>query len=93
MTGSDKVAHFSVYAILGFLVARALSSPRTRYVLFVALVSIYLFGMLDEVHQMWIPNRDASIWDWAADVLGSTTGLFVGHHLLSLAQTRQDLPT
>jgi len=93
VTGTDKIAHFSVYAILGYLVARALSEPRTRWALLSAVVAMYVFGMLDEVHQMWVPGREASVWDWAADCLGASTGLLVGHHLLSLAQSRQDLPT
>ncbi len=90
---SDKIVHFSVYAVLGHLVARALAAPRSRATLLAAVAGMCVFGMLDEVHQAWIPGRDASIADWMADLLGATVGLLVSHHLLSLAPTRQDLPT
>ena len=91
--GLDKVAHFGLYAVLGYLVARALAVPRTRVALFAALAGITVFGLLDEVHQAWIPGREASVGDWIADVLGAATGIITAAHLLSLAPSRQDLPT
>lgn len=92
-SGLDKVVHFSVYAVLGLLVTRALDVPRTRVALLSAIASMTVFGLLDEVHQHWIPGRDASIADWAADILGATVGLLAANHLLSLARKRPDLPT
>lgn len=93
LPGLDKVVHFGLYAVLGYLVARALSVPRTRIALFAALAGITVFGLLDEVHQAWIPGREASVADWIADLLGAATGLVVATQLLSLAPSRQDLPT
>lgn len=93
VTGADKLGHFGMYGVLGFLVARALPSPRTRTDLLAALAWMTVFGLLDEVHQRWIPGRDASIADWAADFLGATVGLLVANHLLSLAPKRPDLST
>ncbi len=88
--GADKVVHFSVYAALGALVARVLPVPRTRLSLLAALAWITVFGLLDEVHQDWIPGREASVFDWAADTLGAAVGLLAAHRLLSLALRRQE---
>lgn len=90
VAGADKIVHFSMYATLGILVARALMVPRTRVALFSAIAWITVFGLLDEVHQHWIAGREASVLDWAADILGATVGLFAAHFLLSLALRRQD---
>lgn len=89
--GSDKVAHFTVYAILGHLVARALRSPVSLRTRLNAITAMVIFGFIDELHQVLIPGRSASVWDWTADAVGASTGLLLGLHLLSLARARQDL--
>ena len=90
VSGADKVVHFGIYGILGVLVTRALAPPRTRVDLLAALAGMTVFAMLDELHQYWIPGRDASVADWAADLLGATVGLVLAHHLLSSARERLD---
>jgi VanZ family protein len=72
---SDWVAHFCLYAVLGMLLARVgvlESWSGRRLVLTVVMVS--LFGVLDELHQLFIPGRTAEVGDWAMDTLGSATG-------------------
>lgn len=91
--GSDKVAHFGVYFILGVLTWRALAVPRGMKALLAALAAMYVFGLVDEVHQAFVPGRDASVFDWMADLLGATAGLVLAPRLLSLARRRQDLLT
>ena len=75
----DWAGHFSLYAGLGALVARAgwLSGwPRRR--LLIAGVLIFLGAALDELHQLFIPGRDAEFFDWVADTLGAMAGLTIG---------------
>ena len=60
-----KVAHFTEYAILGFLAARAFrSSPRPairqRWFL-ISAVLVVGFALLDEYHQSFVPNRTGTI--------------------------------
>ena len=68
----DKVAHFLEYAGLGFLLARATGNLRTAFLIAV------LWGALDEVHQSFVPGREAGVPDWIADILGSLTGALLG---------------
>ncbi len=75
--GTDKGVHGGMYFVLGVLSARALRMtgarrPRDVAALLAALVT---FGMLDEVHQAWIPGRSADIADWVADTTGGALGL------------------
>jgi VanZ family protein len=93
ISGMDKIAHFTVYAILGYLVSRALRPPAAWPTRLNAITAMAIFGFVDELHQLLIPGREASVWDWAADSTGATVGLLLGLHLLSLARSRQDLPT
>jgi VanZ family protein len=68
----DKVAHFCTYALLGFFLTRASGSRRIGFGL------AALYGVVDEIHQSFVPLRDASLWDWVADALGSSLGAWLG---------------
>ena len=68
-----KLAHFTEYAILGFLAARAFrSSP--RWFLISALL-IVVYALLDEYHQSFVPSRTASIFDSFIDMAGGISAL------------------
>jgi VanZ family protein len=64
----DKAAHFFSFALLGFLFAKAFNNPRIGFVI------AALYGVMDEVHQSFVPMRNANIWDWVADALGAYFG-------------------
>ncbi|MEJ2726297.1 MAG: VanZ family protein, partial [Deltaproteobacteria bacterium] len=71
--GEDKLAHFLVFGILGFLVAGSLG-PRyaetpLKGTLLIILVVIG-YGALDEAHQYFVPGRDTSVMDLTADAVG-----------------------
>lgn len=77
--GFDKIEHFCEYALLGFLVARALRVlglvGRGALALVMATtLAGAAFGATDELHQFFVPGRDSSIFDLLADTLGSATG-------------------
>ena len=74
-----KIAHFTEYAILGFLAARAFrTSPRPAishrwFLICAALIIVY--ALLDEYHQSFVPSRTASIFDSMIDIAGGLTAL------------------
>ena len=76
-----KLAHFTEYAILGFLAARAFrTSPRpaisSRWFLISATL-IVTFALMDEFHQSFVPTRTGSIFDSLIDIAGGLTALLV----------------
>ena len=75
---TDKQAHFSGYALLGLLVARAAAGGLGRRVTWaVALAAIALtvaYGVSDEYHQSFVPGRDSDIHDVYADAFGAVIG-------------------
>ena len=82
VTGSDKMAHFLVYALLAALWGRALSagSPAkvTHRRVLVAVLASAVYGGLDELHQRYVPGRFADWNDLLADATGAVAGgLFV----------------
>ena len=76
-----KIAHFTEYAILGFLAARAFrTSPRPaiskRWFLICATL-VVVYALMDEYHQSFVPSRTASILDSFIDMAGGLTALLV----------------
>ena len=76
--GGDKTAHVGEYAVLGFLLARALrmtrpSLGRGAVVAGAALLGAF-YGASDEFHQSFVPERTASLGDLAADAAGALLG-------------------
>ena len=76
---SDKVLHAVEYAGLGGLCYRAfrwgLSERVSSRALLFAIVTTSLYGMTDEVHQLFVPFREASWQDWLADAIGAVIGV------------------
>jgi VanZ family protein len=72
---SDKIIHASVFLVFGLLVYRALeiriqrsSFDWRRALLTVCAVTAY--GVLDELHQSFVPGRTTDVWDATADATG-----------------------
>ncbi|MGB9182212.1 MAG: VanZ family protein [Pyrinomonadaceae bacterium] len=76
-----KIAHFTEYAIFGFLAARAFYGSthdwlRRRWFTFAAAL-IILYSLSDEFHQSFVPSRGASIYDSMIDTAGGLTALLL----------------
>ena len=76
-----KIAHFTEYAILAYLAARAFrTSPRAalanRWFL-VSLALIVCYALIDEYHQSFVPSRTASIYDSFIDMTGGLVALLL----------------
>jgi VanZ family protein len=71
--GWDKLQHTAGYLVGGVLLARALTGSR-RGMAIAALLGL-LYGVSDELHQLLVPGRNASVLDWCADALGIFLGI------------------
>jgi len=78
---SDKVLHFLAYAVMGVLFYRAYQTLRIkdnlRMLMLLSAVSASLYGISDEIHQYYVPFRDASILDVVANILGAFCGVYL----------------
>jgi VanZ family protein len=73
----DKAVHFVEYAILGFLLFRALlSSGRVsaRWSGVLAICCAIALGGIDELYQS-LPGRNTSVYDWISDSLGAMVAI------------------
>ena len=69
----DKVCHAGEYFILAFLVLFALQrTTRVRFFtsFWITLAWGTVYGLSDEIHQLYVPTRQFDVGDLAADVCG-----------------------
>ena len=75
-TGFDKVVHMFEYACLAWLFYYSLIRT-TRYTYFriglLATAFTVLYGISDEIHQLFVPGRTFDIMDMVFDALGALT--------------------
>jgi VanZ family protein len=76
-SGTDKLAHFAAYTVLGVLLAHGQVRSRIS-VLWPLLIGVVVGG-LDELFQSTVPNRTAEVGDWIADSLGVGFGVLSFH--------------
>ncbi len=84
--GADKVAHLAAYSagavVFSWAIAGTWPHRFTKFhqVLLCTVVFALLFGICDEFHQSFVPDRSVSPWDVAADTLGGVlgTGFYLG---------------
>jgi VanZ family protein len=82
---SDKLLHAVEYAGLSALWYRAFrwgaAGFSARQAMLFAVVAASLYGLSDEVHQLFVPFRESSWQDWAADTAGAGLGAFMMHRV------------
>lgn len=73
---NDKIEHLLGYFLLTFLLSNTLYFQNKnkifkRFPISAALFIVAFYGIVDEVHQYFIPGRLCDLYDWTADVTGA----------------------
>ncbi len=84
---SDKIKHFSAFFGLSVLLSLTLLYQNKiilfkKHFLSVALIISSFYGVMDEIHQGFIPGRNSEFLDWVADSLGAIAGVLFIYFLL-----------
>ena len=92
--GQDKLFHLAAFGLLGFLAMGAVKSGRKGYRvwqvwLVAALVAGY--GLLDEIHQYFVPGRFTEWYDVLADATGGLLGAGLMYYFIKLLAERNSL--
>jgi len=73
LTFTDKILHAGVYFIFAFFVARArMQGNVTKSAAALKWTAVFctVFAIVDEIHQIFIPNRFGDVADGLADIFG-----------------------
>lgn len=87
----DKILHLIIFFFFGLLIYRAFNLfwTATSFSLSRAiftLLTVTVYGILDEIHQKFVPGRTPDIWDATAD----TTGGILAILLIYFVMLRKD---
>lgn len=88
---SDKLQHFGAYGLLsGILYLNLFFQKRfkvlKKYPATFTIIIASFYGMLDELHQLFVPGRSAELLDWLADFSGAVTAVLITRYLLKKLQ-------
>jgi VanZ family protein len=87
----DWTTHVAAYGVLGLLMARAVSGGRRLVTAREALLAAALstgYGISDEIHQAFVPERNADVRDAVADLVGSALGAAFYRQVKTLLRPR-----
>ena len=85
------VVEYMVFGALAFRALRRVSAAPTTLVAVSAWALSVLYGMSDEFHQSFVPNRDASWIDVGFDATGAALGVFLAATISKLSTRGTDL--
>lgn len=77
-----KAAHFSEYALMGFLWYIWLKNKRRNFL--IAFGATALYAMTDEFHQLFVPGRSGEIRDVLVDSAGGLCGILAAFVVLCI---------
>lgn len=79
----SSIAHFCEYTVFGALLANALRCHMPlRRACFIAIACASLYGVSDEIHQLFVPERMCDPVDWMVDTVGATLGSGIAYAVL-----------
>ena len=91
---NDKIEHLMAYGGLGFLLNLSLRIQNKftfikKYPAWFSILIVSTYGALDELHQLFIPDRSCDILDWSADTIGVIIGVTVMTLLILAVEKKQ----
>ncbi len=73
----DKIAHFFAFGFMAFLIFKALFGWKINRAFLLSGAIAFFYGIVDELHQYFVPGRNCDIFDLIADLAGILTILFL----------------
>ena len=77
----DKIVHILEYSVFGYLLTRAFSineiiKPGVLFAFAIMALSLS-WGIIDEIHQSYVPSRNPEMLDVVCDVIGAMAGCHI----------------
>ena len=85
--GQDKLFHMMAFGVLGFLFMGSMKTTASGYrtgQVWLVVVVVVLYGLLDEFHQYFVPGRTVEIYDALADAAGALLGAWSMYYLVKI---------
>lgn len=79
-----KLAHFSIYTVIGFLLMSLMSTytiKQKNRIIICAIIGL-LYAISDEIHQAFVPGRGPLVSDVVIDSSGVIMGIFIAYIII-----------
>ncbi len=78
-TAIRKIAHFSIYTLVGILLMSLMCTYKIKEIdkIGISLIIGIIYAISDEIHQSFIPGRGPQLTDVILDSMGVLTGIFL----------------
>jgi len=89
-----KIAHFSVYCLLGYLVYNAIYYSCKKdyiYLLALTILIVLIYAGSDEIHQLFVRGRSGEFRDVIIDTSGGSIGGMIYYFYLKIGSGIHDL--
>ncbi|MFH1441367.1 MAG: VanZ family protein [Candidatus Omnitrophota bacterium] len=77
-SGQDIIFHGLEFALFGFLLSRAIKKYYPKLIrnkrIVLVFFLVFIYGLLDEFHQIFVPNRHMDMSDVIIDSIGGLIG-------------------
>lgn len=80
-----KLAHFTIYLVLGVLMLSTISEYNIKTKILVSITLCFLYALSDEIHQLFIIGRSKEF----KDVLIDTAGSFIGINIYNIINKKK----
>lgn len=72
-----KIAHYSIYFVLGIFVYNVIYCMKLKYASIITLGICFLYASFDEMHQLFVNGRTGQFRDVLIDTLGALTAIII----------------
>lgn len=72
-----KLAHFSIYFLLGLVVYGLFLHTNSKHKLLFSLLTCVVYASFDEIHQLFVLGRTGQVLDVLIDSMGSIIGMLI----------------
>ena len=72
-----KIAHYSIYFLLGIFVYNVVYCMKIKYKMIIAIIICFLYASFDEVHQLFVSGRTGQFRDILIDTLGAISSILI----------------
>lgn len=85
-----KIAHYSIYFILGLFVYQILLYLNVKHKIIFSILICMIYATTDEFHQIFIDGRTPKVFDILIDTIGSTTSILIESFMIRLKRSKKN---
>lgn len=72
-----KIAHYSIYFLLGVFIYQMFLHTNIKHKELLAIIICLIYAITDETHQLFVSGRSGRVFDVFIDTFGSMTSIFL----------------